>query len=97
MDKSKSSASVSIRILVKGIHNRKILGSVDEELTRVKSFKGRGREETEKRTAQFLREVSENSLRRLRDRNGATPRALRGTTRIPVVPKTLRLHEASGL
>jgi len=46
---------------VKGIHNFEDLGKrVDEELTRVKSFvKEEVAPETEKRTAKFLREVSE--------------------------------------
>jgi uncharacterized protein YaaN involved in tellurite resistance len=46
---------------VKSIHNFEDLGKrVDEELTRVKSFvKEEVAPETEKRTAKFLREVSE--------------------------------------
>jgi hypothetical protein len=46
---------------IKSIHNFEDLGKrIDEELTRVKSFvKEEVAPETEKRTAQFLREVSE--------------------------------------
>jgi len=46
---------------LKGIHNFEDFGKrIDEELTRVKSFvKEEVAPETEKRTAQFLREVSE--------------------------------------
>ena len=46
---------------IKSIHNFEDFGKrIDEELTRVKSFvKEEVAPETEKRTAQFLREVSE--------------------------------------
>jgi hypothetical protein len=46
---------------IRSIHNFEDLGKrIDEELTRVKSFvKEEVAPETEKRTAQFLREVSE--------------------------------------
>src|SRR5713226_5482755 len=83
---------------IKSIKNFKDFGKrVDEELARVKSFvKEEAAPETEKRAAQFLREVSEKLTERRRGSKHAMPRAMRGTISV-LRPRRIRhLHDAGG-